>query len=342
MARRVNRSVTIDTEDVGQSLVDSTKTRDIAKSPAGSVTTRRHRIWSRFLDILPTLCIVAGLLLLSWPVALDLMSTARLSSVSTGMASAQDGYESEPELSDAEAYNALLGGYDLPDGWNPEDTSDYDYQMDVDAAMAYVDIPAINVTMPIYHGVGEASLMQGVGHLEGTSLPIGGHSANCVISAHSGMPEERAFDDIRMLTNGDLVIIHALGQTLAYKVSDIAVISQNDYESWRRLIAIEPGCDVLTLVTCTPYGVNDHRLIITCDRTPYVADDADTGLMTTVTHMNMRYVALLTALAVILVYALVLLVTGIRKSVRRNKRRKARLAREQTVKEAHDTDGRES
>lgn len=291
--------------------VPTSKTGDRTKQ-GGSDKKRRR------MSLLSTMCIAIGVLMLAWPVALDLMSTARLSSVSTGISSAQDGYENPMELADAQAYNARLGGYVMPDGWDSNQTSDYTHQMDVDPAMAYVEIPSINVKMPIYHGTDESALMQGVGHLQGTSLPIGGYSSNCVISAHSGMSGERAFDDIRLLQSGDKVILHALGQTLAYQVTGSTVIEQTDIDAWNRQIAIRDGEDVVTLVTCTPYGVNDHRLIVRCERTEY--SESDKSGFRAITHVNMRYVLLLMALILLILYAVILIIRGLVRNAREKRK----------------------
>ena len=113
--------------------------------------------------------------------------------------------------------------------------------------------------------------MAGVGHVEGTSLPVGGESTHCVITAHSGMRNLRMFDDIRQLEPGDLVLLHTMGDVYAYRVVSSEVVWPDETSS----LAIAPGEDLLTLVTCTPYGVNDHRLLVHCERTDYVPEEQD-------------------------------------------------------------------
>ena len=124
--------------------------------------------------------------------------------------------------------------------------------------MSWVEIPSIDVSMPIYHGTSEEVLMAGVGHLEGTSLPVGGTSTHCVLTAHSGMRNLSMFDDIHSLEPGDLVLLHTMNKTLAYKMVDSEVVLPEEMES----LTIEPGADKVTLVTCTPYGINSHRLLV--------------------------------------------------------------------------------
>lgn len=257
--------------------------------------------------LLPLLSILVGLAILAVPLIADLVSQSALITTTSSISSAADGFSDPQELADAQTYNALKGGYDLPEGWDSSMVSPYDQQMDVDAAMAYVDIPAIAVKMPIYHGTSDESLAAGIGHLEGTSLPVGGQSANCVLTAHSGMSGMRAFDDINRLRDGDIVLVHSLGQTLAYQVAyqETKVISDHDYDAWYQEIAIQQGKDELTLVTCTPYGVNDHRYILHCYRTDYTGPDMEAVPASAL--LNPRYLVPLAFLALVVVAALLAL-----------------------------------
>ena len=124
--------------------------------------------------------------------------------------------------------------------------------------MGYVEIPVIDVNLPIYHTVAESSLQKGAGHMPGTSLPIGGKSTHTVISAHSGMSGARMFTDLDKMQEGDLILLHVLGDTLAYAVDMITVTDPADIEA----IEIQQDEDLVTLITCTPYGVNTHRLLV--------------------------------------------------------------------------------
>lgn len=124
--------------------------------------------------------------------------------------------------------------------------------------MGYVEIPAIDVNLPIYHSVNETSLQKGAGHMIGTSLPVGGKNTHVVISAHSAMSSARMFTDLDQLQEGDMILLHVLGDTLAYEVDQIAVTNPADID----LIRIIKGKDLVTLVTCTPYGINTHRLLV--------------------------------------------------------------------------------
>ena len=143
--------------------------------------------------------------------------------------------------------------------------------------MGYLEIPKINVRLAIYHGLGPNALENGCGHIEGTSLPIGGESTHSVISAHRGLPSAKLFTDLDQMEVGDIFYINVLDETLAYKVDQILIVLPEETES----LAIEEGKDLVTLVTCTPYGVNSHRLLVRGERTEYVPEDdvGDSGVI---------------------------------------------------------------
>ena len=134
--------------------------------------------------------------------------------------------------------------------------------------MAYVDIPKINVYLPIQHGTDADTLERAVGHVVGTSLPVGGSSTHAVLSAHSGMASSKLFSDIDQLTEGDMFYIHVLGEMLAYKVDAIHTVLPADTS----LLQIEDDKDYVTLVTCTPFGVNTHRLLVRGRRVSYTPE----------------------------------------------------------------------
>lgn len=128
-----------------------------------------------------------------------------------------------------------------------------------EAVMGYLSISKINVQLPVYHGMSEKVLQMGVGHLEGSSLPVGGTSTHCVLTGHTGLPSARLFTDLDKLSEGDRFQLTVLGQTLTYEVCEVRVVLPAQVSSLR----LEEGEDLCTLVTCTPYGVNDHRLLVT-------------------------------------------------------------------------------
>lgn len=153
-----------------------------------------------------------------------------------------------------------------------EASVDYESQLDIagNGIMGYVEIPKISVNLPIYHGTGSDSLDRGVGHLLGSSLPVGGESTHTILTGHSGMASQKMFTDLEQLGIGDVFYLHVLDETLAYQVVEINVVLPND----TTYLGISAGEDLCTLVTCTPYGVNTHRLLVCGTRIPYEGAEA--------------------------------------------------------------------
>lgn len=162
---------------------------------------------------------------------------------------------------EAVEYNASLAQKESQN-WelSAEEQSRYDSLLSVTAegTMGYVEIPAINVSLPIYHGTGEAVLQEGVGHLEGSSLPVGGKNVHTVLSGHRGLPSSRLFTDLDKIREGDRFYLHVLNETLAYEVDQILTVEPTELEA----LEIVEGEDYCTLFTCTPYGINTHRLLV--------------------------------------------------------------------------------
>ena len=170
------------------------------------------------------------------------------------------------------AYNrSIVPGASTEDAYSQEGlkaaSQNYDSQLNVagNGIMGYVEIPKISVNLPIYHGTENDSLERGIGHLLGSSLPVGGKSTHSILSGHSGMASQKMFTDLEQLTAGDVFYLHVLDETLAYQVVEINTVLPYDTS----LLGIVPGEDLCTLVTCTPYGVNTHRLLVRGSRIPY-------------------------------------------------------------------------
>ncbi len=141
----------------------------------------------------------------------------------------------------------------------------YNEMLSVTDALGYIEIPKIGVYTPIYHGLGNVELQKGIGHMEGTSLPVGGESTHSVLAGHTGLPGSKLFTDIDTLTEGDVFYIHVLDRVLKYRVDRIRTVLPNNSDN----IEIIDGEDHVTLVTCTPYGINDHRLLVRGTRVSY-------------------------------------------------------------------------
>lgn len=144
-----------------------------------------------------------------------------------------------------------------PDAY-PITDGEYTELLAFDDVMAYIEIPAIDVYLPIYHGTSEETLLIGAGHLENTSLPVGGESTHAVLSAHCGLPSARLFTDLNLLKEGNIFRVHVLDETLVYQVYEIETVNPDDSSS----LFIREGEDIVTLITCTPYGKNTHRLLV--------------------------------------------------------------------------------
>ena len=222
--------------------------------------------------ILAAACGVAALGLLLYPLVGELVSEKYHSDVKIAYTAAiddADDAELTTQREAAEQYNVVLPGTAaITEGGASAPPLAYAEQLTVGGVMAYVDIPKIGVYLPVQHGTDADTLERAVGHVVGTSLPVGGSSTHAVLSAHSGMASSKLFSDIDQLAVGDTFYIHVLGDTLAYKVDTINTVLPTDTS----LLQIEDGKDYVTLVTCTPFGVNTHRLLVRGHRVPYLPE----------------------------------------------------------------------
>ena len=221
--------------------------------------------------LLAAVCGAVALGLMLYPLAGELLSERYHSDIETtytAVIADTDDAELTAQREAAEQYNAMLSGAAIAEGGASAPPLPYAEQLTVGGVMAYVDIPKINVYLPVQHGTDADTLERSVGHVVWTSLPVGGSSTHAVLSAHSGMASSKLFSDIDQLAVGDTFYIHVLGDTLAYKVDTIHTVLPTDTS----LLQIEDGKDLVTLVTCTPFGVNTHRLLVRGHRVPYVSD----------------------------------------------------------------------
>jgi len=226
--------------------------------------------------LLAAVCGVAALSLMLYPLVGELLSEkyhSDIETVYTGAIEDTDKTELTAQRQAAERYNAMLSGAAIAEGGASAPPLAYAQQLTVGGVMAYVDIPKINVYLPVQHGTEADTLEKSVGHVVGTSLPVGGSSTHAVLSAHSGLASSKLFSDIDQLAVGDVFYIHVLGDTLAYQVDNIATVLPTDTS----LLQIEDGKDLVTLVTCTPFGVNTHRLLVRGHRVPYVPEQEATA-----------------------------------------------------------------
>lgn len=225
---------------------------------------------TRLARILPYVGLVLGLLIIAAPTISDRLDAWRANNTISTLSSTVEALPAEEKarlLDQAQRYNAQLAGGTAEDERGAGEIMPYEQQLRSDNAtmMAWLEIPSIELRLPIYHGTGEAELSAGVGHLEDSSLPVGGESTHCALTAHSGMAGSRMFDDIRLLEPGDVFVLWTLGDPYAYEVTSSEVVLPDEVDSLR----IEQGADLCTLITCTPYGVNSHRLLVHAQRCAY-------------------------------------------------------------------------
>lgn len=184
-------------------------------------------------------------------------------------------WEAAREFDSTLVQNNIYGDVFGSDDVDMKDT-DYWKVLNVagDGVMGYLSIPKINIKLAIYHGTAEDVLQTGIGHMNGTSLPIGGESPHSVLAAHRGLPAARLFTDIDQLKQGDMFYIHVLDETMAYQVDQILdMVDKDDHETLEEALQIQEGEDQVTLFTCTPYGVNSHRLLVRGTRVPYNGEE---------------------------------------------------------------------
>ena len=236
------------------------------------------------LTIAMILLFLAGLSLLLYPFVANQWNNYRqqrlISSYEDTVARKEEAGEIDydAEWAKAQAYNEALLPSILPDSFavaEASDEPDEEYMSCLnitgDGMMGMVEIPKIDVNLPIYHTTSEEVLEKAAGHLEGSSLPVGGKSTHAVISAHRGLPSASLFTDLDQLEEGDHFLIHVLDDTLCYEVDQILVVEPKETES----LAVEEGEDLVTLLTCTPYGVNSDRLLVRGHRVPYVPEEVE-------------------------------------------------------------------
>lgn len=206
--------------------------------------------------ILTVICFLTGLSLCSYPLISN-PAERRLQRevVATYQKNVEETADLEQITAQAREYNCM------------RDEADYEQQLNIsgNGIMGSIEIPKINVNLPIRHGTSEEVISNGVGHLRESSLPVGGENTRCILTSHRGLPSSKLFTRLDELEKGDLFFINVCGKTLAYQIYEIQVIEPDDTEA----LYIIPEKDIVSLVTCTPYGLNTHRLVVNGERTSY-------------------------------------------------------------------------
>ena len=263
------------------------------------------------------LIFLVGLGFISYPTVSNLWNQAHQSrAIATYSKQVEklDDSENKKMLKAARKYNKSL--LKKSDYWklSKKDKKKYESLLDVSGTgiMGYIEVPKIDCSLPIYHGTDEGALQIAIGHLEGSSLPVGGKNTHCVLSGHRGLPSARLFTDLDQMEEGDIFILNILGRKLAYEVDQIRVVLPEEMSD----LEVIEGKDLCTLVTCTPYGINTHRLLVRGHRTKYVEEKVEEQKEVQTKKMDTRLLIAGAAGAVILAVIIIAVV------IRRRKRRR--------------------
>ena len=264
--------------------------------------------------ILLLLVFLTGLSLLLYPTVSDYWNSLHQSRAIAGyteQVATLDNDRYDSIWAAARAYNAALAEKANRYAFSEADEADYEAQLDVSGSgvMGYVEIPTIDVSLPVYHGTDEAVLQIAVGNIPGSSLPVGGSGTHCVISGQRGLPSARLFTDIDKLVVGDQFYLHVLDEMLTYEVDQILIVEPDDVSA----LEIEPGKDLCTLVTCTPYGINTHRLLVRGHRTENPEQDRTIRVSADAIQVEPLIVAPLVAVPILLCLLILLLIRTRRK-----------------------------
>ena len=256
----------------------------------------------------------AGLSLLLYPTVSDYwnyLHQSRAIAEYAGQVAELDDNLYEQLWTDAEKYNETL--VNKPDRYEmtEEEQEKYESLLDVsgNGIIGYIEIPKIDCSLPVYHGTDEAVLQIAVGHIAGSSLPVGGESTHCVLSGHRGLPSAKLFTNLDQLAEGDTFMLHVLDETLTYEVDQIHIVEPDQLS----LLEIEEGKDYCTLVTCTPYGINTHRLLVRGQRVENAEKSGVSHVTADAMQIEPAIVALLVAVPMLLIWFIILLAGNRRK-----------------------------
>lgn len=255
----------------------------------------------KIANVLFGLLFLAGFGILAYPTISDQWNTYRQSKLINNYENALAEFEPEDfdrEWKAARSFNETLERNNLygdvfgsADENKIEDTAYWNVlNVAGDGIMGYLSIPKINIRLAVYHGTSEEVLQTGIGHLGGTKLPIGGEGTHSVVAAHRGLPSAKLFTDIDQLERGDRFYLHILDEVLAYQVDQILpMVDKDDAKTLEEALQIEEGKDYVTLFTCTPYGVNSHRLLVRGIRVPYNGEEESAGIADTMLQAVQNY-----------------------------------------------------
>lgn len=261
--------------------------------------------------IILSLAFLAGLTLVLYPTVSDWWNSFHQSRAIANYAEATAGLTEEEYnhfLQQANDYNRALLDKTNPLVPSDEELAEYNQVLNVsgDGIMGYIEIPKIKCSLPIHHGVGEAVLQVAIGHIPGTSLPVGGASTHCVVSGHRGLPSAKLFTNLDQLAPGDTFLLQTLDNTLTYEVDQIRIVEPQEVDG----LSIVPGEDYCTLITCTPYGINSHRLLVRGHRIENLATASSIRITSEAMQIDPILVAPVAAAPMLLVLTAMFLIGG--------------------------------
>lgn len=264
---------------------------------------------SSFVTAILIAALLAGALLLLYPTVSDYWNSFHQSRAIASYAEQVadlDDNTYDQIWADARAYNETLDNSTSRFVMTEEQKKIYEALLNIadNGVMGYIEIPKIKCNLPIYHGTDEAVLQIAIGHVQGSSLPAGGESTHCVLSGHRGLPSAKLFSDLDQLTEGDVFLLRVLDETLTYEVDQIRTVLPNELDD----LAIEEGKDYCTLVTCTPYGINSHRLLVRGHRVENQASASTIRVTADAMQIEPLLIAPLVAVPMLLVLLVMVLI----------------------------------
>ena len=235
---------------------------------------KKKSVLSNFITVFIVIIMVAGIGLLLYPTISEKWNSHHQSRIIAGYTeqlASTDSNQTEEEWNSAVKYNEELPSKQNRYKMSETETEEYNKLLDSTGTgvMGFITIPKIEVKLPIYHSTDEAVLQIGVGHIPGSSLPVGGKSSHCVLSGHRGLPSAKLFTRLDEMAEKDIFALHILGKVLIYEVDNISVVLPDEVNN----IDIQDGKDYCTLITCTPYGVNTHRMLVRGEHTETISEE---------------------------------------------------------------------
>ncbi|MDD6021193.1 MAG: class C sortase [Oscillospiraceae bacterium] len=276
----------------------------------------------KITTVILVLILLVGLCIMLYPIVSNYWNSLHQSRVITDYAehvSKLDKSDYDKILASAHQYNKELASKGVAYKLDASQQADYEKQLDAAGTgiMGYIEIPKINCSLAIYHGTSDAVLQIGVGHIEGTSLPVGGIGTHCVVSGHRGLPSAKLFTNLDNLEVGDVFMMRILNETLTYEVDQVLIVLPSDTEA----LSIDPKKDYCTLVTCTPYAVNTHRLLVRGHRIENLKSSDDIKVTSDAVQIDPMIIAPIVAVPILILLVIAVL-TRAGSKTRKAKRKK--------------------